>query len=373
MAKDGLWRAIAAPVRKGYLPQPKRELSPRWWLRDAGGEQSPAMREVPFEALAAQLGAFAGGIGFILPTALQRARENLPDKLAELWEQSEQAHRDNAAPLLIVVGLQWWDDEGEALALLERALMALPEARKTLAVVGLTLLGPGKVVTLRTCLPLVSALGLRGLGWVDDDVLLDRGCLARLVEGFLQRQAGPCVVGATKVPHQREEASSRWLFRFKQRMAPAMNYPHGCCMLVDAALFDRGIPDRYTCDDGYFCYEMLQRVPDEASFRMALIPEARCHYLVGAERGRLVSRLRRILLHHVIFLADYPPPVGSKYLGEYLYPGFWPLSRVPPRGAPGARRWLLQSFHFALLSGTALELWVRGVIGRPLRAVRWGS
>jgi hypothetical protein len=203
--------------------------------------------------------------------------------------------------------------------------------------------------------------------------VLDPGCLARLVEGFFQRQGGPCVVGATKVPHEREEASSRWLFRFKQRMSPAVNYPHGCCLLVQAALFDRGIPDRYTCDDGYFCYEMLQRVPDEVSERMALIPTARCHYWVGAERGRLLPRLRRILVHHVVFLADYPSPVGAKYLSEYLYPGFWPLSRVPPLGAPRAARWLLQSLHFAFLSGTALELGVRGAIGRPLREIRWGS
>lgn len=373
MVKNRLWGAIAAPIRRGYLPPPKRDLSPRWWVRDVADDAPSALREVSLEALAPSRGSFDGGIGFVLPTALQRARGSLQTKLAELWEQIEQAQRDNAAPLLLVVGLQWRDDETEALALLERALTALPMARGAVALVGLTLRGPGKADTLRTCVPLVSQFGLRGLGWVDDDVVLDAGCLTRLVEGFLRCPDGPCVVGATKVPHERDETASRWLFRCKQRMSPAVNYPHGCCMLVEAGLFDRGIPDRYTCDDGYFCYEMLQRAPDDASARIALIPDARCHYWVGADRGRLLPRLRRILLHHVIFLADYPAPVGGKYLGEYLYPGFWPLSRVPPRGAPGATRWLLQSLHFAFLSATALELGVRGAVGRPLRAVRWGD
>ncbi|MEM9556297.1 MAG: hypothetical protein AAGC60_18725 [Acidobacteriota bacterium] len=371
------WRQLAARVRRGYAPPPLHSLEPRWFVPSRGADRG-SLEPVDLEALAARIEA-SSGVGFVLPTALGRSRDSLPGRVAELASQIAEVHRETSLPVVLVVGLQWFEgEEDEATTLLDAALrgaLDVVEADQPVHLVGLTLRGPGKVETLRTCLPLVSSLGLQGLGWVDDDIELEPGCLARLVAGFLERAGGPRVVGAVKVPHRREEAASRWLFRLKQHMDPAVNYPHGCCMMVDASLLDRGIPARYTCDDGYFCYEILQRVPEQAAQRLALVDEAVCHYSVGAARGRLLPRLRRLLLHHLVFLADYPPPVGARYLSDYLYPGFVPISRRPASDGrrSGPLRWGLQAFHFTCLSAIALELAVRGLIGRPLREIRWSS
>jgi len=377
--EEWAWKTIAARVRKGYVPPPPRAVLPRWWLTEKGRFDVPiTLREIDSAMLPEHFARFEAGVGFVLPTALRRSRGTLHQKVAELRDQILDVHREASQAVLLVIGLQWLEgEEQEALTLLEQALAVAPlDERPMIAILGLTLRGPGKANTLRTCIPLISRLGLRGLGWVDDDILLMPACLAHLVKGFLRRDGRPCVVGGTKIPRQREATASRWLFRLKQRMDPATNYPHGCCMLVDASLFDRGIPDRYCCDDGYFCYEMLRRAPDECEERLALIPEALCQYWVGADRGRLLPRLRRLLLNHVVFLADYPHEVGEKYLSDYLYPGFWPISRVATKDGvkiSDPTRWSLQLFHLLCLSSIAFELVVRGIVGHPLREIHWAG
>ena len=86
-------------------------------------------------------------------------------------------------------------------------------------------------------------------------------------------------------------------------------------------------------------------------------------------------RLRRLLLHHAVFLSDYPPRVGLRYLGSFLYPGFGPLARYgggeAPRSSP--LRWSLQALHLLLLLMIVAELALRGLAGCPLRQIRWSG
>ncbi len=368
-----LWDVVVRPVRKGFQPDTTSALdtAARWWRTSAAG----VVEEIAYDDLAAGLTrACRDGIAFVLPTTSSRSAEEIAGYARGLIEQLRAAsERRPAMPLVLIVGVQWLADvdEDEAVSRVTTVLAPWAARAAPVHVIGVALRGPYKVRTLRAAIALTLDADLCGLGWVDDDVRLGEACLARLIDDFVARPA-PCVVGATKIPHERTEAASRWLFRVKEVMQPATNYPHGCCMLVDRSLLQRGIPPRYRCDDGYFCFEVLRRTP-RTSEHLVLVPGATCDYLVGADRGRFVGKLKRVLLNHVVFLADYPPAVGLRYLREMLYPGFWPLARWDGRGGVrvAAARWVLQAIHLSCLVATAMGLGIRGVLGRPLREIRF--
>ncbi|MFE7119383.1 hypothetical protein ACFU99_28615, partial [Streptomyces sp. NPDC057654] len=247
--------------------------------------------------------------------------------------------------------------------------------RTPVPVAGLLLPGPGKIRTLNAAFPLAVRLGAAGVGWVDDDVVMDPDCLERMADAFL---AGGCrgAVGPHKIAHAGTHRVSRLLHRAKAVAAPATNYPHGCCVLVATDVVADGIPDRYDSDDGYLCFALLDPAHPDPLHDLRLLPEARLHYTVSdGPAGPTRRRVRRLLLCHHIHLADAPYPAARYYVHHMLFPGMWPLtgwdgSRGFRHGAANAAvKWL----YFGWFLRTGAELYVRGLLDRPLRAVAWSG
>ncbi|MGA4957597.1 glycosyltransferase family protein [Streptomyces lavendulocolor] len=296
------------------------------------------------------------------------------DALLDRVAEAVRAHPD--VGVLLFVGMQWRDaaEEKEALLRLEALLRRATEREPGVRVCGLSLRGPGKPRTLNAAVAVAELLGCAGVGWFDDDVTLEPDCLAHLVGAFV---AGGCrgAVGATKVPHTAAYATSRTLARAKAVAAPATDYPHGCCILVATEVMAGGMPDRYVSDDGYVCFRLLDpRLPDPLRY-LRLVPEARCHYVVAGPAGETRRRIRRLLLNHLIDLADWPLPVARHYFRHVLFGGMWPLTGfhrakgVRHGVAEAAIKWL----YFCWFCGVGAELYVRGLVRRPLREVRWAA
>ncbi|MFD0385569.1 hypothetical protein ACFQ2B_34475 [Streptomyces stramineus] len=275
---------------------------------------------------------------------------------------------------MLFVGMQWSSAEEEDESV-RRLRALLPRARARLPrvpVCGLSLPGPGKPRTLNAAIGVAELLGCAGVGWVDDDVTLEAGCLARLARDFL---AAGCrgAVGATKVPHTKEFATSRLLARAKAIAAPATDYPHGCCILVATDVVSGGMPGRYVSDDGYVCFRLLDPALPDPLARLRLVPDARCHYYVAGPAGETRRRIRRLLLNHLVDLADWPLPVARHYFRHILFAGLWPLTGFDGTGGRrrGVQKALIKWLYFAWFAGVGAELYLRGLTGRPLRAVEW--
>ncbi|MFC5144776.1 hypothetical protein [Streptomyces aureoversilis] len=316
-----------------------------------------------------------GGIGLVMPTQVTRAtpeeqREMFRDLLKRVGTACR-AHPD--VRLVLMIGMQWQTPEQRHEA--RRRLGALVEmAADGPEVVGLLLRGPLKVRTLNAAISVAERLGLDGIGWMDDDVRMEEECLARLVTAF--REEG-CrgAVGATKIPHSSGHLTSRILHRAKAVAAPATNYPHGCCILVATAVVAGGIPDRYVSDDGYVCFRLLDPGAPDPLHRLRLVPGARVHYQVAGPAGATRRRIRRLLLNHHIYLADWSYPTARYYFREILFLGMWPLARWDhSQGVRFAcRKAAIKWLYFLWFGAIGAELYLRGLFGRPLREVAWSG
>lgn len=317
-------------------------------------------------------------LAFILPTHLRRANgTDLASWFEPLLEQfSEVASAfPGQVTVTVLVGMQWFapDEEPTALRHLD-VLGRLGKEHRGVRVVGLCLPGPGKMATLNAGIRLADRLRIDAVGWLDDDVVLEPGCLRNLVGAFLAGGARGAV-GATKVPHAHRYVTSRLLYQAKEITQTAMSYPHGCCLLVARSAVTGGIPDRYACDDGYICFRLLDPEAEDAMHDLRLVPEARCHYYVAGPAGQTRRRIRRLLLNVTIYLADWSYPVSRHYFRHVLFDGMWPLTDWDgSKGARhGAARAAIKWLYFAWFARTAAELYLRGVVGRPLRQIDWAE
>ena len=143
----------------------------------------------------------------------------------------------------------------------------------------------------------------------------------------------------------------------------------------DEVVVTGGIPDRYLCDDGYVCFRLLDPGRADALHRLRLVPDARCHYHVAGPAGQSRRRIRRLLLNHLIYLADWSYPVSRLYFRQILFAGMWPLTDFD--GSAGRRRGAAKAaigwLYFAWFARTAAELYLRGLLRRPLREVPWAE
>lgn len=313
-----------------------------------------------------------GGIGLVVPT--QPSRAPLEEQQAMFGEllanvaAARRAHPD--VRLVLMIGMQWRTpgEKDEA----RRRLAALVAADAGPDTVGLLLQGPLKVRTLNAAIRVAEQLGLEGIGWIDDDVRMAEDCLARLVAAF--REGGSRgAVGATKIPYASAHVTSRLLHRAKAIAAPAMNYPHGCCILVATSVVAGGIPDRYVSDDGYVCFRLLDPAAADPLHNLRLVPDARVHYQVAGPAGATRRRIRRLLLNHHVYLADWAYPTSRYYFREILFLGLWPLAPWDfSQGVrTGCQKTAIKWLYFLWFAAIGAELYVRGLCGRPLRAVAW--
>jgi hypothetical protein len=370
-----LTRTVRWAIRRGYQPAAV-DPPPTECLVVRPGS-AVARAGLPVSAVDAVLGdGFRGGLALVLPTYVGRAplsshRETVGELVAQLADLPPPV---TARPLVLVVGMQWRDDQhDEAVERLER-LSEIAVSGCGLTFVGISMPQAGKSRMLNAAFELATGLGLAGVAWVDDDVTFSTGCVGRLLEEFLERGARGSV-GASKVPRPNPYAAARLLHRGKQiTKTPKFGYPHGCCMVIDAELVARRIPHRYTCEDDYFCFALLDPRHENPLHRTHIVADAICYHLTGGPAGEIRTRVNRSLLTAAVLMSDFPADVAGRYWHMYFY-GLWPLA--PAARGHGfrfaAKKWLLKSVHFAWFSGVALQLAARGAVGRPRHEIPWAA
>jgi hypothetical protein len=249
--------------------------------------------------------------------------------------------------------------------------IALPSS---ITMVGGYLQASRKQASLNAVFSVVTGVQYKVAGWMDDDVVLEPNCIAELAAAMRRRRYRGAV-GPAKIPHRGTSIGSRLLFDVKTITQPAMNYPHGCCILVQGDVIRNGIPVRYSSDDGFVCFSLLRPHDDDPLSLLEILSTAHCHYVVGSPRGLLAKRIRRLLINHFVFLCDYPAAVGNLYLQKMLFHGFWPIGSMDwSHGTRFAlKKWGLKLIYFGWFSLVGVELFVRGVLGRPLTTVAWGG
>lgn len=347
------------------------------WLRLEGD----ALVAIDREGLALALApAASGGFAVIFPTFLGRASAaahaaSLRHLVAELRLARAQHPR---LALTLFVGMQHeacdWQRALDRLAQMVRAALAdgpLPEGLQ-LAAISLPL--SHKVVTLNAALSFIDSLRLRAVGWADDDVRFTAGAWSRLIDRFVEKGAVGAV-GVVKRPLAGEPTAARLMFGIKRVTAPAVDYPSGCGMLVEASRLRRGIPARYFSDDGYVCFELLRPGAHDPFEQLELVPGAECQHVIDAPAGAALRRIRRHMITHAVFMADYPLATSRFYFRHLLFAGLFPLAPFDrSRGVVrGVQKLGVKAIYFGLFAAIVGDLFVRGLSNRPMRSFQHGS
>ena len=146
-------------------------------------------------------------------------------------------------------------------------------------------------------------------------------------------------------------------------------------MMIDARLAAVGIPDRYVCDDDYFCFALLRPGQPDPKEEMALVPAALCFHTVGGSLPEVYRRVRRSLFSSHVMQADFPLPVSNFYFCRIQFYGLWPMAPLDRSRSLGyaIAKWLLKAIYFAWYAEVGGELFVRGLLGRPLRQIAWSA
>jgi hypothetical protein len=359
---------LRSVIARGYRPAANEPPDVPWVVHDPqSGWRSVALPEVT---------ARVDGRGrpvllLVLPTYVGRAAYE--DQAACVRRLLEQLADDGSGlVVLLVVGMQWGPGEAaEAYSRLER--LGDLARREGLGYAGIALPHVGKRATLNAAFALGRRIDCVGAGWIDDDVVLAPGCLAALLRRFTA--AGACgAVGARKIGHARNFRASRVLHWAKGiAKTPARGYPHGCCMIVDADCVAAGVPSRYVCEDDYFCFRLLAPQTSRPLGRLTVVQEAVCHHTVGGPTSEIYRRIRRSLFTAHVLQADFPAPVASYYLRSMQFYGLWPLSELDRSRGPAfaAVKWVVKAVYFAWFLEVGAELFVRGLVNRPMRRIAW--
>lgn len=306
----------------------------------------------------------------ILPTTLSRLDDDqfahsIEQLLARLRE-TQRAHQLSAG---LVVLTQVGSSEEFEIARRRRYLVGdAPDVSATFIVSQ----GSGKLPALNLVLDLLPS-ATRYVGWVDDDVDIEPMGVTHLTARLAELDA-PAAVGARKVPHVSGHATSEAMSKAKGLMPSAMNYPHGCAMMVTRDVVASGIPTRYASDDGWVCFQLLRPDRPDPFESLKIEDSAAVHYTVAGDFWSTVRRLRRQRIGQLLLMADAPADIAWCYVRHCFLVGTALLPRFrtePPRTA--VRRSTYSWVHLGSTTALAIELMVRGLIGKPLRKVEWGS
>jgi hypothetical protein len=264
------------------------------------------------------------------------------------------------------------EEQQEAERRLKLSLRSIPAPLRG-RVLALRILAARKTISLNIAITIADKLHASAIVWLDDDIVLSPDALLTLWR-FFRVKCPQGAVGPRKLGRPMQNLSSRLVHRMKTVTQPAMNYPHGCCLMVSTEAIKGGIPWRYVSDDGYVCF-LLIRPKDPNPMRLLQIcDQATCWHDVGAPSfGANWGRIRRMQLNHLILMADFPSVVGQYYFRNILFHGLWPLAEPDRRQGSGYLRWMLKLLHFGIFSLVGLELILRGLVRRPLREVSWGG
>jgi len=363
---------VTSTIASGY----QRRVSPEWLAAThviTDGDSAHVVSDKEWVLRRLNLG--IGGIALVVPTYVGRASaEGHCEMVEAILSQICQIH--GAHPemqVVLIVGMQW-DGDLRADSIQRLGTLARLSGRSQVPFVGLSLTKTRKTATLNAAIEVANGFRADGIGWLDDDVRLEPHCFQRMVER-LAAKGFRGAVGAVKKGRPRFNLASRLLFLAKSVTQPACNYPHGCCILVERRVVEKGIPSRYVSDDGYVCFELLDPSRPNPLEMLELVADTGCLHYVGGSAGQNRARIRRMLTNHVIFLSDYPPEVSTYYFRHILFYGLWPLAPWDKLNPPhiAAAKWVLKSLYLCWFLGVAADLFVRGLIKRPRTDVPWGG
>jgi hypothetical protein len=320
-------------------------------------------------------------IAIFLPTMLARFDlAGVGEFLDEIGREIRFAIEEADVDIHLYIAMQYGGgSEVKGRAAVEMMLQTLAQSlRGTPARVGMVALllpGPGKIVSINAMTALASDRKVEAVVLIDDDVAFSAKCFSRLIQAYLASPA-PVAIGARKIGQPFATSSSQILSRMKTFTQPAVNYPHACCMIVSIEVIAPEIPLIYSSDDGYVCFRLLQPWSAEPLERLRLLDHAYCYHQVGGrDAGEIFSRIRRMLLHHHLFLSHADRQSTGYYLSQLLFFGMWPL--VPFDRANGWGRGIIKcllKYAYAIWFGKiAIELIVRGFSNRPLSEISWGG
>ena len=227
---------------------------------------------------------------------------------------------------------------------------------------------PKKVRSINAALNLARQAGVRGIVLVDDDTRMGQRCLGHLVRRFVDRGCRGAV-GATRMPVAAEHWSARMLVAASAYLQPERPYPYAWCMVTDLSALAAGFPERYGNDDGYILFEFLAPDHEDPLHLLTVLPEAVCWSSVGRTNATgTLARIRSGLVSHVILMSDYPGKCRY-YRRRMLFFGLWPIGDAS-RGLgfrAAAIKWALKSVFCVWFCRIGLELFVRGLLNRPIR------
>ena len=320
-------------------------------------------------------------IAVFLPTMISRfAAEEAQEFLNVLSREILFAVQEQAVDLHLFIAMQHHgesDTNGRAAleAILETLSKAFVGYGERIGVIALLLLGPGKVVSINAMTALALNRKIEAVLLIDDDVDFSEKCFSHLIRVYLA-SSSPVAIGARKIGQPFATSPSLILSKLKGFTQPAENYPHACCMIVSIEVIAPNIPLVYSSDDGYICFRLLRPNSAMPLERLQLIDDAYCYHWVGGRNvSEISSRLRRMLLHHHLFLSHIDPASARYYLSQLLFFGMWPwVSLDVTKGwRLGIIKCLLKYAYAIWFGKIGAELIVRGLGNRPLDQIKWGG
>ncbi len=359
LAENRTW--LQKITAKGFVDPPDQTIDTLWLRKN-------------FEE-----GASETRIAFFLPTVYEPnaafyTLRDLPQQLSQVLEGAPDLALD------VFVAMQYGvEKENEARDALASHLDFLTDQGRELGarygVAGALIRGFGKIHSINEMTVAAQQNGYEAVVLLDDDILLDPDCLRNLIEAYLSNSARPLAVGAKKTGLALEGLSSRLLHKVKSFTKPAENYPHACCMIVSLSIIAPRIPPIYSSDDGYICFELLEPRSLEPLQRLIVHSEATCRHFVGGPARHSLARIRRMLIHHHLFLSHYGIDKARYYAREMLFYGFWPFSGMNFREGVGfaLAKWGLKFAYALWFAQIWLELIVRGIVKAPIGEVFWGG
>lgn len=319
---------------------------------------------------------YAEAICVVLPTYIGRNNmNNIYDSYEKLVNQLTivRNHMPDL-PLVFFVGIQWKNHEKEsAISVMMNLIKKNMSLPNLIEFVGIILNQNGKVFTLNTVFNIADKIDTIGVCYLDDDVTINEGGLSCLFKSFIKRGARGSV-GASKYPIPRDNYSAKLLHRAKKRMKTSItSYPHGCCIIIDSNLVHHKIPERYSCDDGFFCFSLINMNYSDPMADMYIDSQVRCYHYVGGPFKEIYFRIRRSLLDVIIYLSDFPTDKSLFYFSEIIFAGLWPINRFDSSNGflVGVKKCLLKWTYFIWFCEVCFELFARGIFGKPLKEINW--
>lgn len=356
-----LHEEIKKPCEVGYFILPKRKKS---LIKTSKSELKHKIEQITEKSLV-----------FILPTLLERLQnEQFSENITKTLKQLIKASNFHISIKFIVfIGIQCEflknkRDEEYILMLTNKILEKLCITNNNLNVMALLLSKNGKVYTLNKVFDLTRNSKIKGFGWIDDDVTFSENCWQKLVSCFVDRNCKGAV-GPSKIGQRKNKSLDKTIFHLKKQIGSAVDYPHGCGILVESELVNNGIPERYICDDGFVCFEIIKKYKNESFKYIKLLKGAFCYYYVGGS----IKRIRRILINHIVYLSDYPIEVSLYFFNNMLFPNLFTKNNRFEVRQKNEKLYckVIKYIYFFIFIAICLELVVRGKIKRPINKINW--